>query len=123
MPARLTGLITLGELDFRVLLSQYTSAEEGVALAAHLAGGAYELFEHKREKFPVLVVASTWDSPESAREFFEQYVRVMQGKWKKLEIANETPEQVEGQGDSGYFRIWMDGVMVNQIEGWKTPLP
>jgi hypothetical protein len=114
---------TLGELDFRVMLSQYTTPEDGVALAAHLAGGSYELFERKREKFPVLGLASTWDSPESARRYFEQYRRVMQGKWKKLEIAKETPEAVEGRGDSGYFRIWMDGLTVNQIEGWKAPLP
>jgi hypothetical protein len=81
------------------------------------------LFEHKREKSPVLGVASTWDSPESAQKYFEQYRQVMQGKWKKLEIANETSERIEGQGDSGYFLVWIDGVTVNQIEGWKTPLP
>ncbi len=114
---------TLGELDFRVLLSQYTTAAEGEALAAHLAGGSYELFEHKRETFPVLGVASTWDSPESARNYFEQYRKVMQGKWKKLEIAKEMPELVEGRGDSGYFRVWMEGATVNQMEGWKTPIP
>ncbi len=114
---------TLGELDFRVLLSQYTTAAEGEALAAHLAGGSYSLFEQKREKFPVLAVASTWDSPESARNYFEQYRKVMQGKWKKLEIQSEAAEMVDGQGDSGYFRVWMDGATVNQIEGWKTPIP
>jgi len=114
---------TLGELDFRVLLSQYTTAAEGEALAEHLAGGSYELFEHKREKSPVLGVASTWDSPESARKYFEQYRKVMQGKWKKVDVANETPEQMAGQGDSGYFRVWLDGMTVNQIEGWKTPIP
>jgi len=114
---------TVGELDFRVLLSQYTSAAEGEALASHLVGGAYELLEHKGHKFPVLGVASAWDSPESAQRYFEQYRRVMQGKWKKLEVTNETPAMMEGQGDSGYFRVWMDGATVNQIEGWKTPVP
>ncbi len=114
---------TLGELDFRILLSQYTTAGEGEALAAHLSGGSYQLVEHKREKFPVLEVASAWDSPEWARKYFGQYVRVMQGKWKKLEVAKQTPELVEGRGDSGYFRVWIDGDMVNQIEGWKTPVP
>jgi hypothetical protein len=113
---------TLGELDFRVLLSEYTTAEEGEALAEHLAGGSYELFEHKREKYPVLGVASTWDSPETARKYFDEYRKVMLGKWKKLEIGKETPEIVEGQGDSGYFRVWIDGTTVNQIEGWKTPI-
>jgi hypothetical protein len=114
---------SLGELDFRVLLSQYTTAPEGEALAAHLAGGSYSLFEHKREKFPVLAVASTWDTPESARRYFEQYRKVMQGKWKKLDITQETAEMLEGQGDSGHFRVWMEGATVNQIEGWKTPIP
>jgi hypothetical protein len=114
---------TLGELDFRVLISQYTTPADGEGLAAHLAGGSYELFEHKREKFPVLGVASTWDSPDSARMYFEHYRRVMQGKWKKLEIAKETPDMLDGQGDSGYFRVWLDGMSVHQIEGWKTPLP
>jgi hypothetical protein len=114
---------TLGELDFRVLLSQYTDAKDSQALAEHLAGGSYELFEHKRDRFPVLGVASAWDSPASARKYFEQYARVMQGKWKTLEIGKETLELMEGHGDSGYFRVWMDGDMVNQIEGWKTPVP
>jgi hypothetical protein len=114
---------SLGELDFRVLISQYTTPADGEALAVHLAGGSYELFEHKREKFPVLGVASMWDSPDSARMYFEQYRKVMQGKWKKLEITKETADLVEGRGDSGYFRIWMNGMTVNQIEGWKTPIP
>src|SRR5271170_3685335 len=108
---------TLGEFDFRVLLEQYTSAEEGAAAAEHLVGGSYDLLEHKREKFPVLGVASAWDSPESARKYFELYGRVMHGKWKKLEITSETADRVEGRGDSGYFRVWVDGVIVNQIEG------
>jgi hypothetical protein len=114
---------SLGEFDFRELLTQYTSTEEGVSAAEHLAGGSYELLEHKRGKFPVLGVASVWDSPESARKYLELYRRVMQGKWKKLEIASETPDRVEGRGDSGYFRVWVDGVTVKQIEGWKTPVP
>jgi hypothetical protein len=114
---------TLGEFDFRVLLAEYTSAEEGASAAEHLVGGSYELLEHKRETFPVLGVASAWDSPESARTFFELYRRVMQGKWKKLEITSETPGQLEGRSDSGYFRVWVDGVKVNQIEGWKRPVP
>ncbi len=114
---------TLGEFDFRALLEQYTSAEEGAAAAEHLVGGSYELLEHKREKFPVLGVASAWDSAESARKYFELYSRVMRGKWKTVEIASETEDRVEGRGDSGYFRVWVDGVKVNQLEGWKTPAP
>jgi hypothetical protein len=46
----------------------------------------------------------------------------MQGKWKRLEIANDKPEEMTGQGDSGYFRVWIDGGTVNQIEGLKSPI-
>jgi hypothetical protein len=114
---------TLGELDFRVLLAQYTSAAEGEALGARLAGGSYQLWGHKRDKHPILVVASTWDSEESARRYLEQYRRILQGKWTKLEITGQSPSMLEGRGDSGYFRVWADGATVNQIEGWKSPLP
>jgi hypothetical protein len=114
---------TLGEFDFRVLLAQYTSADEGASAAEHLVGASYELLEHKREKFPVLSAASAWDSPESAQKYIELYGRVMRGKWKKLEITSETPDRVEGRGDSGYFRVWVDGVKVNQLEGWKSAVP
>ncbi len=72
---------TLGEFDFRVLLEQYASADEGASLAEHLVGASYELLEQKHEKFPVLGVASAWDSPESARKFFELYYHdVVQGE-------------------------------------------
>jgi hypothetical protein len=114
---------TLGELDFRVLLSQYLGAKDGEALAAHLTGGSYELWQHKNDKSPVLGVASAWDSPEQAREYLEQYRKVMQGKWKNLDITRETPEMIEGRGDSGHFRVWIEGDRVNQIEGWKSPVP
>jgi hypothetical protein len=113
---------TLGEFDFRVLLKEY-AADEGALLAEHLVGGSYDLQEHKREKFPVLGLVSAWDSPESAQKYFELNRQVMQGKWKKLEIASETSDKMEGRGDSGYFRVWVDGVTVYQIEGRKAPLP
>jgi hypothetical protein len=111
---------TLGEFDYRVLLTQYTSAKEGAAAAEHLEGASFALLENKREKFPVLASASAWDSAEAAGKFFELYRRVMQGKWKKLEITSETPERVEGRGDSGYFQVWLDGVTVNQLEGLRA---
>jgi len=114
---------TLGEFDLGVLLTQYTSADEGAAAAQHLVGASYELLEHKRGKFPLLGVASAWDSPESARKYVELYGRVMRGKWKKVEITSETPDRVEGRGGSGYFRVWVDGETVNQIEGGKMSMP
>jgi len=108
---------SLGELDYRVLLSQYTSKEEGAAMATHLAGGCYELLEHKHEKYPLLAFASAWDSEDSARKYFELYRRVMKGKWKVFEITAETASSMEGRGDSGPFRVWIEGASVNHLEG------
>ena len=113
---------TLGEFDYKVLLTQYTTEDQGKTAAAHLAGSSYALLEHKHEKFPVLVYASTWDSPESARKYFELYMKVLRGKWKTIEMQSETPSELTGHGDSGYFRTWLDGATVNHIEGLKSPL-
>jgi hypothetical protein len=112
---------TLGEFDFRILLTQYAGAEDGVSAAEDLVGGSFELLEHKRQRFAVLAVASSWDSPESAQRYFELYKRVMRGKWKTEEVTSETPNRVEGRGDSGYFQVWLDGVTVNQLEGLGAP--
>ena len=112
----------LGEFDLRVLLSQYTSKEEGEQAAAHLAGGSYALFESKHDKLPVLAFASTWDSDESAGKYLQLYGRVLKGKWKKLEIASQTAAEITGHGDSGYFRAWKDGASVYHLEGLQSPV-
>ena len=114
---------TLGELDFRLLLTQYLEKADAEPAAAHFAGGVYELLEHKREKYPVLAFASTWDSEESAKNFFQLYQRVLAKKWKKLEVEPKTgATSLEGRGDSGYFRVWLEAATVTSIEGWQSPL-
>lgn len=113
---------TLGELEYRVLLAQYGGAGEGDQIAAHLVGSSYAMFENKRDKSPVLAFAAAWDSDESARAYLDQYRRVLQGKWKMLEINSDTPTALEGRGDSGYFRIWLTGATVNHLEGLKSPV-
>ena len=74
----------------RVLLRQYIGETEGREAASHWRGGVYRLYEHKKEKYPVLAHSSEWDSPEAARTFFELYQRVLRAKWKKLEIASSS---------------------------------
>lgn len=113
---------TLGELDYRVLLTQYIGKAEGEEAASHLSGSVYELLEQKHEKYPVLAVASSWDSAESARTYFQLYRRMLEKKWKKLEISNQTGTSLEGRGDSGYFRVLLEQSTVASIEGWQSPL-
>jgi hypothetical protein len=114
---------SLGEFDFRVLLSHYTSKDEGEQASSHLAGGSYALFEYKHDKLPVLAFASTWDSEESAGKYLELYRRVLEGKWKKPEIASQTSTEIVGHGDSGYFRAWREGAHVYDLEGLHSPIP
>jgi hypothetical protein len=109
----------LGEFDFSALLRQYTTEREGAAAAAHLKGASFKLYEHKREKYPVLAFATEWDSPEAARTFFELYRRVMQGKWKKLEVTSESESVLSGSGDSGKFELRFSGSSVQSIEGFR----
>jgi hypothetical protein len=113
---------SLGEFDFRVLLSQYTTKEEGESAATHLTGGSYALFEYKRGKLPLLAFASTWDSEEAAEKYLALYRRVLQGKWKKLEVSSETVTGIAGHGDTGYFRAWKDGASVYHLEGVESPV-
>ena len=108
---------SLGELDYRVLLSQYTSQEDGNRVAAHLVGSSYLLLEHKQAKYPVLAFASTWDSEDTARQYLDLYRRVMKGKWKTYDVRSESPTRLEGLGDSGRFELWIDGTTVNHLEG------
>jgi len=68
----------------------------------------------------VLAHSSEWDSPAAARTFFELYQRVLQAKWKKLEIGSSSSGKVAGTGDSGRFSLRLDGVTVHSIEGIQS---
>lgn len=113
---------TLGELDYRILLTQYAGKQEGERAASHLSGSSYELLEHKRGGWTALAYASNWDSPESAKTFLELYARVLRGKYKTLEIESQTDSLISGRGDGTYFRVWSQGTQVNHFEGWQSPL-
>jgi hypothetical protein len=92
---------------------------EGADAASHWRGAAYRLFENKRDKFPVLAYVSQWDSPEAARTFFELYQRVLRGKWKKMDVAAQSGDEVSGAGDSGRFRLRVSGSTVESLEGLR----
>jgi hypothetical protein len=113
---------TLGELDYRILLTQYAGKQTGERMASHLAGSSYELLEHKRGSWPALAYTSSWDSPESAGKFLELYLKVLRGKYKQVEIESQTDSLLAGRGDGAYFRVWTEGANVNHLEGWQSPL-
>lgn len=113
---------TLGEFDYRVLLTEHLGKSEAEPATAHFSGSVYELMEQKKEKYPVLAFASTWDSDDSARAYFLLYRRVLEKKWKKFEVRIDSETSLEGRGDSGYFRVSLDNRTVTSIEGWQSPL-
>jgi len=112
----------VGEFDLSVLLRQYVGERQGADAASHWRGGVFRIYEHKRDKYPVLTYAAEWDSPASARAYFELYERVLRGKWKRMNVGAETETSVSGSGDTGEFQVSLDGGLVQSIEGRKPGL-
>jgi hypothetical protein len=116
---RLLGEGGVGEFDHAVLLRQYVGSYEGGAAAVHWRGGSFRLWEHKREKYPVLAYTSEWDSPDAARVYFALYQRVLKGKWKQMDVSASSDEEVSGAGDTGRFQLRVSGSLVQSIEGLR----
>jgi hypothetical protein len=110
---------SVGEFDHSMLLRQFVPEKEGRATASHWRGGAFRLYEHKGEKYPVLTYASEWATPEAARQFFTLYQRVMKGKWKSMKVSEHVADHVYGTGDSGKFELRIKGTTVTSIEGLR----
>jgi hypothetical protein len=116
---RVTNDGSVGELDHSMLLRQFVPDKEGRAAASHWRGGAFRLYENKREKYPVLTYASEWTTPEAARQFFTLYQRVMKGKWKEMKVSERSADHVYGSGDSGKFELRISGTRVTSAEGLR----
>jgi transcriptional regulator of met regulon len=110
---------SVGEFDHSMLLRQFVPEKEGRTAASHWRGGAFRLYEHKHEKYPVLSYVSAWSSPEAAREVFTLYQRVMKGKWKVMNVTERTADHVYGTGDSGKFQLKIAGNRVTSLEGLR----
>ena len=113
---------TLGELDYRVLLTQYGDKELADSLAGSLTGSQFTLLEHKHENFPVLVWASNWSSPAEAGRFFEFYRKALRAKSKQFEPGLETPTTLAGHNEKGFYRVLLRDATVESMEGSKSPL-
>lgn len=110
---------SIGELDIRILLQQYADPKAAPEEAAKWRGASFDLLEHKRDKHTVLRWAVDWDSPESARRFLRLYRKVLEGKWKHLEVRADTDSVLAGLGDDGAFRLVATGARVSGLEGLK----
>jgi hypothetical protein len=78
---RQVGRGVLGELDTRVLLEQWGSSHgDAVRVAAGWSGDQWQLVE--KDGRAAIVVKSTWESPEAAREFFSAYSRGLRARFE-----------------------------------------
>lgn len=112
---------SVGEFDHAVLLRQYVPVGDSEALAAHWRGGTFRLYEARGKQRQVLAYASVWDSPSKAGEFFQQYEKILKGKWKQMKVNERTPQRLTGEGDDGRFILTLDGDRVTSCEGLPAP--
>jgi hypothetical protein len=110
---------TLGELDLRILLTQYGLEEDARRVSAAWRGGRFELLEHNKDGHTVLRWAVQWSGGETAGEFLRLYAKVLAGKWKKCELRAHSGDALEGIGDDGEFAIHRAGALVTGLEGLK----
>jgi hypothetical protein len=113
---------SFGELDHAILIEQFAGRQEAREIAPLWRGGQYRVYENRAKTRSVLVYASRWDTPETARRFFAFYRQALQKKWKRFDVGSESPARVSGSGDDGYFLLEAAGPAVTSIEGSETPL-
>ncbi|HWE52808.1 MAG TPA: hypothetical protein VG273_23645 [Bryobacteraceae bacterium] len=116
---------SLGELETRILLQQYVDAGTARALAPDLKGSSYRLDKTKgqKDKEPrvTLTYASEWRDDVAATLYFDAYRKVLTGKWKNVDVKNQSPDLFEGKSEDGYFKVIRDGVRVLSQEDFENP--
>jgi len=113
---------TVGELDHAILLEQYCGREESAAVSVHWRGGEYALLERRSPERVVLLYASEWDDAAAAKRYLRLYRKVLEKKWKHVEVKSEIDDSVAGAGDDGYFLVRVTGAVVTSVEGAENPV-
>jgi hypothetical protein len=113
---------SVGELDQRILLEQYLDTGSASSLAPKLRGGTYRIDEAKRDRRQMLLYISEWEDAASAGQYFDAYRRILQGKWKRMEITSQNSTQFSGKCEDGYFSVTLKGTTVLSEEGFAAPV-
>ena len=93
----------MGELDHRILLTQFIGADEAEELGPKVRGSAYRIDEAKKVGATMLIYASDWEDEAAAAKFFADYRKVLRTKWKKIETAQAEADRFAGKSEDGYF--------------------
>ncbi len=110
---------SVGQLDFQILLTQYTSQAEAGEQAPAWRGGAFDLHEDKKTGRTVLRWSAAWKDEKAAADFMALYRRVLEGKSSGTEFTVDTSIRLEGRNASGAFRLVRSGARVQAVEGLK----
>jgi len=113
---------TVGELDERVMLQQYIDLRTAEELGPKLKGGTYRIDESKPKGHTMLIYASEWQDEGAARQYFEAYQIVLQGKWKQMDVTTRDADRVAGKSEDGYFALTRKGTRILSEEGFSAPL-
>lgn len=108
---------SLGEFDHRILLWQYVGESAGKALAADLAGSEFRISGLGKQRRPILLYTSEWDSDAHAREFLKDYDLVLHKKWNMCDENVSRPDLLAGEGDNGFYVVRLVGRTVTSVEG------
>lgn len=113
---------SMGELDHSILLRQFVDRATAQDLAPRLESSSYRIDLVKNGGRMTLVYASAWRDEAAATAFFAAYRKVLQSKWKNLEVASESPSVIQGRGDDGFFALTRNGAVVMSQEGFERPI-
>jgi hypothetical protein len=112
----------MGELETRILLEQYAGPDIAGELGPKLKGSNYRIDETRPGHRLTLVYASEWGDDDTASQYFDAYRKVLRGKWKRLEIADQSASRFSGKSEDGYFLVTRDGKRVLSEEGFAESL-
>ncbi len=106
---------TAGEFDHSILVKQYAKGEGD--LASKWRGGAYRLWERKKDRRAVLSYGSAWEDEKSARQYFKAYRAVLEGKLTGCVFELDSETDLAGKSAEGHFHARLLGSTVTSIEG------
>ena len=112
---------SLGELETRILLEQYVSADVAQSLGPLLRGSRYRVDENRKDHRMTLVYVSEWADEEAAGRYFVAYQTILRGKWHRMNVTAQGTDQISGLSEDGYFRVALKGRQVRSEEGFAAP--
>lgn len=108
---------TFGEFTF-YLVGKYLLDELSAKIMSEGWGGdRYELYEAPGTKQTALISESVWDTDKDAKEFFDQYKKILEKKYKDKTVIKEENNILEWQLDKAEVYISCAKDTVTLIEG------